>query len=178
METGPATVILIGHRLVIIALLLLAPISARTAPLADSDPLQDAWERAREASSYKFTTDVEQNLIPRPIPEMIGQTDERVDMRIEGQVTLPDQVRMEIRFEGGGLDVPPLALVRDGPETYLLKEGERVPVENPVGLASPTSDYLSYLAAAENVRECESANQRVSESASQRVSESAGLLCL
>ena len=56
-----------------------------------------AWKRAREASAYHFTTDVEQTLIPRPLPSMIGQTDERVDMRIEGKVTLPDQARMEFR---------------------------------------------------------------------------------
>jgi hypothetical protein len=60
---------------------------------------------------------------------------------------------MELRFEGGGFDAPPLALVRDGAETYLLKDGERIPVENPAGLASPTTDYLSYLAAAENVQQ-------------------------
>jgi hypothetical protein len=132
---------------------------------AEQGGLEAAWEHAREARSYRFTADVEQRLIPRPLPSMIGQTDQRVDMRIEGEVTLPDYARLQLRFEGGGLDVPPLELIQDGAETYLLKDGEKIPVENPAGLSSPTTDYLGYLAAAENVRECESASQRVGESA-------------
>ena len=144
---------------------------------AERNGIEAAWERAREAGAYRFTTDVEQTLIPRPLPSMIGQTDERVDMRIEGEVALPDYARLELYLEGAGLDVPPLGLIQDGTETFLLKDGEKVPVENPAGLSSPTADYLGYLAAAENVRECESASQRVSESASRRVG-AVGLLHL
>ena len=119
---------------------------------AESNGLQAAWERAREAGAYDFTADVEQTLIPRPLPSMIGQTDERVDMRIEGEVALPDYTRLQLRFEGGGLDMPALELIQDGAETFLLKDGEKIPVENPAALSSPTADYLGYLAAAENVR--------------------------
>ena len=115
-------------------------------------PLEEAWERAREAGAYDFVADVEQTLIPRPLPSMIGQTDQRVDMRIEGEVASPDYARLQLRFEGGGLDAPPLELIQDGAETYLLKDGEKVPVENPAGLSSPTTDYLGYLAAAENIQ--------------------------
>lgn len=136
---------------------------------AEQSGLEAAWERAREAGAYRFTTDVEQTLIPRPLPSMIGQTDERVDMRIEGDVTLPDQARMEFRFEGGGFNVPPLELVRDGAETYLLKGNERIPVENPAGLSSPTSDYLGYLAAAENVQPCPASPPRACPEQSRRV---------
>ena len=116
-------------------------------------PLEEAWERARDVGAYDFTADVEQTLVPRPLPSMIGQTDQRVDMRIEGEVALPDYARLQLRLEGAGLDVPPLELIQDGAETYLLKDGEKIPVENPAGLASPTTDYLGYLAAAENVQQ-------------------------
>ena len=115
-------------------------------------PLEEAWERARDVGAYDFIADVEQTLIPRPLPSMIGQTDQRVDMRIEGEVASPDYARLQLRFEGGGLDVPPLELIQDGAETYLLKDGEKIPVENPAGLSSPTADYLGYLAAAENIQ--------------------------
>ncbi len=119
---------------------------------AQPNGLQAAWERAREAGAYDFIADIEQTLIPRPLPSMIGQTDQRVDMRIEGEVASPDYARLQLRFEGGGLDAPPLELIQDGAETYLLKDGEHIPVENPAGLSSPTADYLGYLAAAENIQ--------------------------
>jgi len=127
----------------------LVPAAAASSP---QDDLRDAWQRAQQAGAYRFTADAEQTLIPRPIPSMIGQTDERVDMRIEGDVTPPDHARLQLRFEGAGLNVPPLELIQDGTETYLLQDGEKIPVENPAGLASPTGDYLGYLAAAENVK--------------------------
>ena len=63
-------------------------------------PLEEAWERARDVGAYRFTADAEQTLIPRPLPSMIGQTDERVDLRIEGEVALPDHARLQLRFEG------------------------------------------------------------------------------
>jgi hypothetical protein len=119
---------------------------------AEQDALQSAWERVQDVGAYDFTADVEQTLIPRPLPSMIGQTDERVDIRVEGEVTLPDYARLQLRFEGGGLDAPSLGLIQDGTETYLLKDGEQIPVENPAALPSPTADYLGYLAAAENVK--------------------------
>jgi hypothetical protein len=109
---------------------------------AQPNGLQAAWERAREVGAYDFTADVEQTLIPRPLPSMIGQTDERVDLRIEGEVASPDYASLQLRLEGAGLNVPPLGLIQDGVETFLLKDGEKIPVENPAGLASPTGDYL------------------------------------
>jgi hypothetical protein len=136
--------------LCVLTLLWAAYPSATTS--AEQNGLEAAWQRAREAGAYDFIADVEQTLIPRPLPSMIGQTDERVDIRVEGEVTLPDYARLQLRFEGGGLDVPSLGLIQDGTDSFLLKDGEKIPVENPAALSSPTADYLGYLAAAENVR--------------------------
>jgi len=83
---------------------------------------------------------------------MIGQTDQRVDARISGEVTLPDFARITLRFEGAGLDEQPLELIQDGIESYVVRDGEKVAVDNPTGLSSTTADYLGYLAAAENVQ--------------------------
>ena len=116
------------------------------------DALRDAWEQAQAAGSYRFTADSEQTLIPRPVPGMIGQTDQRVDARISGEVTLPDFARITLRFEGAGLDEQPLELIQDGIESYVVRDGEKVAVDNPTGLSSTTADYLGYLAAAENVQ--------------------------
>lgn len=138
---------------IVLCALVLALVVYPAITSAQPNGLQAAWERARDVGAYSFTADVEQTLIPRPLPSMIGQTDQRVDMRMEGEVALPDYAHLQLRFEGSGLDVPPLELIQDGAETYLLKDGEKIPVENPAGLASPTGDYLGYLAAAENVQQ-------------------------
>lgn len=89
--------------------------AALAAPSPESE-LQAAWERARQAGAYSFTADAEQTLIPRPIPGMIGQTDQRVDLRLEGEVTLPDHAHLQLRFEGAGLNQQPLEL-RSCPKT-------------------------------------------------------------
>jgi hypothetical protein len=136
----------------ILCTLVLALVIHPAITTAQPNGLQAAWKRAQDVGAYDFTADIEQTLIPRPLPSMIGQTDERVDLRIEGDVTLPDHARLQLRFEGAGLNVPPLEVVQDETETYLLKDGEKIPVQNPAGLSSPTGDYLGYLAAAENVR--------------------------
>ena len=139
--------------LALLGALLLALLVRPLATLAQrGGVLEQARQRVLEAGSYRFTADIEQTLIPRPLPGMIGQTDQRVDMRIEGEVALPDHARLELRLEGAGLDIPPLELIQDGGEMFLLKDGEKRPVENPTGLSAPTGNYLSYLAAAENVQ--------------------------
>ncbi len=134
-------------------------------PAATPSPqeaLHHAWKQAQAAGAYRFTADTEQTLIPRPIPGMIGQTDQRVDTRITGEVTLPDYARMTLQFEGAGLNEEPLTLIQDGAESYVVKDGEKIAVDNPASLSSPTADYLGYLAAAENVQiiaEAEGASQ-------------------
>ena len=118
--------------------------------------LADAYQRTLDAGSYEFTADSEQLLLPRPLPSMIGQTSQRVDMHVNGEVTLPDYSMLSVSLDGAGLNPAPVAIIQEGTNSYLLREGEKVPVENPAGLTSPTGDYLSYLAAAENVQACES----------------------
>jgi hypothetical protein len=59
------------------------------AALAESSPTDAAWQRVLEVGAYSFVADVEQTLVPRPIPANIGQTDQRVDVRLEGDVELP-----------------------------------------------------------------------------------------
>ena len=51
------------------------------APPSPEDAVQRARQRVEEAGSYRFTADVEQTLVPRPLPEMIGQSSQRVDLR-------------------------------------------------------------------------------------------------
>jgi hypothetical protein len=67
-------------------------------------------------------------------------------------VQVPDYSEITVRFEGGDAALPVIGLVQEGPDTFLLQDGERIPVENPAHLAAPTGDYTLYLSAAENVQ--------------------------
>jgi hypothetical protein len=53
-------------------------------PSAAHQALRDARAQAEAAGSYQLRADMEQTLIPRAIPAMIGKQDERFDMRAEG----------------------------------------------------------------------------------------------
>ncbi len=117
--------------------------------------LADAYQRVLDAGAYDFTAESEQTLLPRPLPEMIGQTDQRLDMHLEGEVTLPDKALLRLSVDGLGLDPTPISVLQEGGNSYYLQDGEKIPFDNPLGIASPGGDYLSYLAAAENVLPCE-----------------------
>ncbi len=117
--------------------------------------LKDAWEQAKAAGTYQFTADVEQTLIPRSLPGMIGQTDQRIDAQLSGEVTLPDKAHFTLRFEGDGIANDAVELVQEGTDVYLIKEGEKEHYDNPMGVSSIMGDYLGYLAAAKNVQKLE-----------------------
>ncbi|MBN1318716.1 MAG: hypothetical protein JXA42_24760 [Anaerolineales bacterium] len=68
--------------LVILLVLLITPIiHARAERLPQ---LNDVRDRAIQAGAYHFIAGIEQAMIPRPVPSMIGQTDQWVDIRIKG----------------------------------------------------------------------------------------------
>ena len=108
-------------------------------------------EQVAASGQYHFIANVEQTLIPRPIVANIGKGEERVDTRITGNVTLPDSATLTLQFEAG-LDVPPLTLEQDGGKTYLLRDGQRQEIENPLGPVAPTAEFLGYLQAAQNIQ--------------------------
>ena len=81
--------------------------------------LEEVYQRVLVAGSYKFTAESEQTLVPRPLPEMIGQTDQRVDMQMAGEIALPDHSQFSISLDGAGLDPAPIALVIEGTDSYI-----------------------------------------------------------
>ena len=117
------------------------------------DDLEAIRDRVEALGAYQLTADIQQNLVPRPLPEMIGQTNQRIDMRLEGDVVLPDTADFQLRFEGGQLSTQSLQMEQRGQETFLIKNGERVPVSNPAGLVAPTADFMTYLAAAQEIQQ-------------------------
>ncbi|MEM7348948.1 MAG: hypothetical protein AAF485_32365, partial [Chloroflexota bacterium] len=119
-----------------------------------SDPIIEEIQNLLEAvGEYRFTAEVEQTLIPRPLPANIGKSEERYDSQIKGDVVLPDFLAMDLRFESS-TNLPPIQLEQLGNDTYLIEGEERTLVENPLGstLPSGSGDIIGYLYAAENIR--------------------------
>jgi hypothetical protein len=57
--------------------------------------LARAWERAREAGSYRITSDVRQTLQPRPLPRNAGKGDAATTaLHVDGEVVMPDRARL------------------------------------------------------------------------------------
>ena len=131
------------------------PAAAGVGTPASPDALEQVWKRAQKAGSYRFKANLEQMLRPRPVPAMIGQTSQKADMWVEGDVVLPDNARLTVRSEGAGLQVPSVRLIQSGADTFVEVDGKLEPIENPLAGAAPLSDYLGYLAAAVNVRNLE-----------------------
>ncbi|KAA3664489.1 MAG: tandem-95 repeat protein, partial [Chloroflexi bacterium] len=117
--------------------------------------LDEAYQRVLDAGAYDFSSVIQQTLVPRAIPEMIGETNHNLNMYLDGEVELPGNGRLRLSVEGAGLDPTPVMLVHENGSSFMMKENEQIPIENPVGFAAPTGDYLSYLAAAENVQPCD-----------------------
>lgn len=140
--------------LILIVFLLAGPTSTHSAPLLEADnPIQVVREQVFAQDEYRYTADINQTFIPRPLPHMVGETSERVDLFLEGEVDqLNEFSRLNIRFEGGPLSGEPVITEMEAGQTYLLADGERTLIDNPIALASPDGDFLAYLAAADQIQ--------------------------
>ena len=122
----------------------------------EDDTFGPILNRLQDQGTYHFTADIEQTLIPRAIPEMMGRSDERVDMHIEAAVDVPKAyTRLTLIPEGDGV---PIAIEQKDGEFYLLQGGERTAIQNPLGISSSTGDYTHYLQAAENIQVVSNSN--------------------
>jgi hypothetical protein len=117
------------------------------------EEVKQALEQARLAGSYSFTADVAQTLLPRSAPETIGQSNKRIDWRVEGEVRLPDYSLTQLQVEGDLGQTPPVTIVQDGSKSYLQVGDERKPLDSSSGMVggAATQDFLGYLNAATNV---------------------------
>ncbi len=90
-------------------------------------------------------------MVPRPLPEMIGQRSQRFELRLEGEALALDYVRMQVVAEALS-DIGVLTLIQTDAGTFIQVDGELEPAENPYATAATTGDYLKFLAAAKNVQ--------------------------
>lgn len=112
--------------------------------------LRAALRRAQEARAYRYSSEIEQTLIPRPVPQMVGQQDQTMLLTLEGEVQGPEHSRATLQFDPGGISgIPglrPVTIVRDGAELYAEQEGRRIVVQQdglPPGVADAGLDYLA-----------------------------------
>jgi hypothetical protein len=123
---------------------------ARAEGSSPAEMVQNAWRNAQEAGSYRFISDINQTLIPRPLPEMIGQQETALSLALDGAVVLPDRAYTEMRLAGGD-GSESVVLLRDGGRSFMLHDGELKQVDEALNLASQSDDVLAYLAGAEQV---------------------------
>jgi len=111
----------------------------------------DAWQRARDAGSYRLVADAEQTLHPRALPELVGHTDSAVDMRLEAEAHLPDRAMITLRVEADGSNISPVKLYRLGDTVLMSEDGHLRQVQDPSNAGLADADYLGYLAGAVDI---------------------------
>ncbi|MCA9948027.1 MAG: hypothetical protein KDE48_00130, partial [Anaerolineales bacterium] len=121
------------------------------------DPFAPIFGQITASGQYDFIAQIEQTLIPRPIPANIGATEQRIDSQLSGEVVLPDYARVNLQFEAD-TSVPPFVIEQVGSDTFLIKDEERTQIENPLGVA-PSTDFIGYMQAAENIQVIERPEQ-------------------
>ncbi|MEM7801829.1 MAG: hypothetical protein AAF633_21725, partial [Chloroflexota bacterium] len=136
--------------LVVVIVAFITPYASAQVGAEEVEPLDSAIEQIEAAGEYSFIAQIEQTLIPRPIPINVGTSEQRIDSQMSGKVILPDYAQIDLQFESG-TEFPSISIEQDGSAVYLLKDGERTQIENPLSV-SPTADFLGYKKAAEHLR--------------------------
>ena len=67
-----------------------------------AEAVRHAWERARDAGAYRFTSDLIQLLYPAPAIANAGSTPQREELHLEGDVDLSAQTMNLKLWQGGG----------------------------------------------------------------------------
>ena len=152
LKTKPTLIILFP----LISFVFLATLAGNTAAQSDTTtPSQEnivtTTSNLENIGEYSFVAQVEQTLIPRPIPLNIGATEERIDSQLTAEVRPPDYTKYTWQFEADA-DIPPIIMEQDGQNFYLLNGDEKTAIENPLTGFTPSSDFSTYLRASQNVR--------------------------
>ena len=75
-----------------------SPAMANSATAAD--PLQTVWQAVAHTKNYQFEAYIEQTLIPRPSPHMIGETSTELNFNLQGRAFPPDQLALTLQLIG------------------------------------------------------------------------------
>ena len=136
--------------LVTLSVLAVAAFFASQRAFAQTDPFATLKTALLDETAYTYSAAVEQTLIPRPVPQNIGKSSDRVDTQITGEVE-GDFSKMTLLAEGAGVNTQPLLLEQDGFDTWVVLDGERTLIDNPMSGSVPGGQFLGYLDSAENI---------------------------
>jgi hypothetical protein len=135
----------------------------RTAAALQPDPVTAAWEKARAAGSYHFTSDVTQVTLPVATLGNVGRTARTEKFYLEGKNDLEAKsLAMTLWSEGGSVLQAESGLsirVEDGKTFARRGAAEWEEIDDFTGALAPQGDFLSYLAAIKDI-EAQSAEQR------------------
>ncbi len=122
---------------------------------AAADEVNDAWQRAREAGSYKFTADVTQKTIPLLLITNVGRAGKEDRFYLEGTTnSLEQQMELVLWSHGGGvLDLDSGVKVKVDRDKSMVRQGdgEWQESDNLTGLFAPAGDFMTFLTAARNI---------------------------
>lgn len=122
--------------------------------------LTQATDRLRSATAFRMLSTVDQTLVPRAVPGMIGQQEQTLTIAIDGEVSGPNQSRTTLTVDPGNIsglrNLKPVTLIRDGSAVYAEKDGQRIPYQGDSVTFAPIDNGTDYLAAASNPHALES----------------------
>ncbi len=121
----------------------------------DVAAVTEAWERARASGSYRYTADLVQTTIPKPIITNVGQTSRRNEIHLEGESSLIERtMHMRLWADGGNTaDGSSSAEIRIEDERAYARRGssEWEEIDNFASLFAPQGDFLAFLSAAQDI---------------------------
>ncbi|MDY7076379.1 MAG: LamG-like jellyroll fold domain-containing protein [Chloroflexota bacterium] len=154
------------------ALLCLLTLALYAYPIATTSAQQrddiaavtEAWERARATGSYRYTADLVQTTIPKPIITNVGQTSHQSKVHLEGESNLPDRtMHMRLWANGGSVDdAATSAEIRIEDDRAYARQGtsEWEEIDNFANLFAPEGDFMAFLSAAKDITKMGAEEQR------------------
>ncbi|MFN8487403.1 MAG: LamG-like jellyroll fold domain-containing protein [Caldilineaceae bacterium] len=150
----------IGGLLALLAAILAAAFALRSPMLANAvqtDPVTAAWEKARAAGSYQFTSDVTQLTIPTAKITNVGRSSRTEQLHLEGQSDLRQRsMEMQLWSDGGSVlqHSSGLGIKISNGKTF-VRQAQGDWQEKPdfsVDSLAPQGDFMAYLVALRSVK--------------------------
>ncbi|MFN2184456.1 MAG: LamG-like jellyroll fold domain-containing protein [Anaerolineae bacterium] len=129
--------------------------AGRQASQSPAKAVQQAWQRARDAGIYRFTTDLTAIAYPAPTLANTGQPGRKDELYMEGSVDLPAGTLLLSLWQGAGSVLNPgdgIEVRIEGNRAYGRQTGGQwQEIDDFSGSFAPGGDLLVYLAGAKNV---------------------------
>ena len=127
--------------------------SARTDRIDAKRAVRDAWEKARDAGTYAFATNVTQVTYPALALANAGRGPERSELFLEGEIDQPART-LEFRMGQPGSDVSGEARI-EGDRAYVRQAGGTwQEVEDFSASFAPDNDLLAFLGGIKDIADC------------------------